>query len=296
VDTREKQGLKMGPSRKKDPTRQLKLAVLRVFTGMLVAGITITCVHVGAYGYLLYLLILNGLALSEFYRLFRSEILLPRTIPGIIFSSVLLLLTFLVMNGITDGRIFLLIIPAVFSFYIFELYARAANPFQNLAITFLGLIFISLPLNLFLCIAFLPAGAFSYHPEIIFGIFIMLWAGDSGAFFFGKRFGKRHLFKRISPHKTWEGSLGGAISTITAIWIFSRFDPAHRLSEWFILAAIIIITGTFGDFIKSLMKRSLHVKDSGKILPGHGGILDRFDTLLGSAPFIFVYLILSAHA
>jgi phosphatidate cytidylyltransferase len=274
----------------------MKYALLRVFTGMLVAGITITCVHLGPYGFLFYILMLNGLGLLEFYRLFRSVALLPRKIPGIILSSSLLISSFLIINGMTDGRVFLLIVPIVFSIFVMELYLKAKNPFQNLAITFLGIIFISLPLSLFLLIAFLPFGSVIYHPEIILGIFIILWAGDSGAFFSGKQFGRRHLFARISPNKTWEGSLGGALFSIIVAWIFSRFDYFHSLSEWIIMAIIIIITGTFGDFIKSLMKRSLHVKDSGTILPGHGGILDRFDTLLGSAPFIFCYLILSAHA
>jgi len=273
----------------------LKSAIQRVITGILLAGIMIGSVLMGAYGFLLLILAVNVLGLREFYQLFRSETIYPRVISGIILASALVFTSFLVVNGITELRVLLILIPLSFSIYVIELYLKAENPFLNLAITFLGILCISLPLSFFLLIAFLPFGSVIYHAEIIIGIFIILWAGDSGAFFFGKLFGKRRLFHRISPNKTWEGSLGGAFSALTASYIMDLVDPVHRLQEWIIMAVIIMITGTYGDFIKSLMKRSLHVKDSGTILPGHGGILDRFDTLLGSAPFIFGYLILYGH-
>jgi phosphatidate cytidylyltransferase len=273
----------------------MKYAVLRVFTGFMVAGVTITCVNLGSYGFLFYILALNLLGLMEFYRLFRSATLLPRTLPGIISSIIFIFSVFVVVNGIKDMRILLVNIPFAFSIFVMELYRKAKNPFLNIAITFLGVIWISVPLSLFLNIAFLPVGSVIYHPEIIIGLFVILWAGDSGAFFSGKTFGKNHLFHRISPNKTWEGSLGGSLSSLSVAYIISLIDHSHRLQEWIIMALIIIIAGTFGDFIKSLMKRSLHVKDSGTILPGHGGILDRFDTLLGSAPFLFGYLILSGN-
>jgi phosphatidate cytidylyltransferase len=273
----------------------MKLAVLRVFTGFMVAGVTITCVNLGSYGFLFYILVLNFLGLMEFYRLFRSAILLPRALPGFISSAVFIFSLFFVVNGIMDMRILLVNIPFAFSIFVMELYGKAKNPFLNIAITFLGIIWISVPLGLFLIIAFLPVASVIYHPEIIIGLFVILWAGDSGAFFSGKMFGKNHLFHRISPNKTWEGSLGGSLSSLSVAYIISLIDHAHHLQEWIFMALIIIIAGTFGDLIKSLMKRSLHVKDAGTILPGHGGILDRFDTLLGSAPFLFGYLILSGN-
>ncbi len=273
----------------------MKSAIQRVITGILLAGIMIGSVLMGIYGFLLLILAINFLGLKEFYQLFRSETIYPRVISGILLASALVFTSFLVVNGITDLRVLLILIPLSFSIYVIELYLKAENPFLNLAITFLGVLCISLPLSFFLLIAFLPFGSVIYHAEIIIGIFVILWAGDSGAFFFGKLFGKRLLFHRISPNKTWEGSLGGAFSALAASFIMDLLDPVHRLQEWIIMAVIIMVTGTYGDFIKSLMKRSLHVKDSGTILPGHGGILDRFDTLLGSAPFIFGYLILYGH-
>jgi phosphatidate cytidylyltransferase len=135
-----------------------------------------------------------------------------------------------------------------------------------------------------------------YHSEIMVGLFIILWSADAGAYFFGKTFGKRHLFPRISPNKTWEGSLGGVVCALTASYIIYRLFRSFPLSSWLTVAGIILVFGTFGDLIKSLMKRSLLIKDTGSILPGHGGILDRFDTLLGSSPFVFAYLILTENA
>ena len=118
--------------------------------------------------------------------------------------------------------------------------------------------------------------------------------GDSGAFFIGKLIGKHYLFKRISPKKTWEGSIGGFLAAGLAGFLNFILFEGLLLSQWLLLALIINLTGSFGDLTKSMLKRSAGVKDSGNILPGHGGILDRFDSLMGSAPFVLVYLIFYA--
>jgi phosphatidate cytidylyltransferase len=183
-------------------------------------------------------------------------------------------------------------IPAVFGIFISELFRKEKNPFYNLAFTFLGIIFITSPLCFFVGTAFLPVESGIYHSRIIFGYFLLLWANDSGAYFAGKAVGTHFLFKRISPKKTWEGSLGGAVCAVLVAYLVSRYFSMPDAVAWVTIALIIIVMGTFGDLIKSLMKRSLNVKDSGTILPGHGGMLDRFDSLLGSAPFVFSYLVL----
>jgi phosphatidate cytidylyltransferase len=245
---------------------------------------------------LVLVLILNFLGLLEFYRIFRSDKLIPRKVQGIIAGTSIILVGCLTAMGISDFRIFLIIIPIGFSIFLIELFLKAENPFLNIAITLLGIICISIPFGLFIWVAFLPWGSALYHPETIIGFFIILWSGDAGAYLFGKSFGKRHLFPRISPNKTWEGSIGGAACALSASYILYRMFSSFSLNTWLSIACIILIFGTFGDLIKSLMKRSLHIKDTGTLLPGHGGILDRFDTLLGSSPFIFAYLILAEHA
>ena len=130
------------------------------------------------------------------------------------------------------------------------------------------------------------------HYGIVLGFLLILWFNDTGAYFVGSLMGKHKLFERISPGKTWEGSAGGALFALLTAWglsfVFHRLDVV----QWLILALITIIAGTLGDLVESMLKRSLGIKDSGNILPGHGGMLDRFDAVLLSAPFVFVYLAL----
>jgi phosphatidate cytidylyltransferase len=129
-----------------------------------------------------------------------------------------------------------------------------------------------------------------HTPNILVGFFIILWIYDSGAYVFGVSFGKHRLFERISPKKSWEGFIGGSIVAISAANVISVFFTELRLFDWLIISAIIIVFGTFGDLVESLLKRELNIKDSGNILPGHGGILDRFDGIFLSVPIIFAYL------
>ena len=122
--------------------------------------------------------------------------------------------------------------------------------------------------------------------------FLLLWSNDTAAYLVGGRFGKHPLFRRISPGKTWEGSIGGAAAAVAMGYVLSVYFTIFTTVEWEALSLIIVITGTYGDLVKSMLKRSLGIKDSGTLLPGHGGMLDRFDSLLGSAPFVYCYLIL----
>jgi phosphatidate cytidylyltransferase len=183
-------------------------------------------------------------------------------------------------------------IPAVFAIFIRELYLKADNPFHNLAFTFFGIICITVPLCFFSGIAFWPVGQNIYQSRIAMGYFFLIWTSDTGAYFVGKYFGKHHLFERISPKKTWEGSVGGAFFSLLIAFLIAHYFTVISSFNWIMIAFLIVVAGTLGDLIKSMMKRSLRIKDSGTILPGHGGMLDRFDSLLGSAPFVFCYLVL----
>jgi phosphatidate cytidylyltransferase len=129
-----------------------------------------------------------------------------------------------------------------------------------------------------------------YNYEILLGCLLILWASDTGAFFAGTRFGKRKLFERISPKKSWEGFWGGAALAVAMTYGLSLYLHSISIVDWLVIGLIIIIGGTFGDLVESLLKRSIEIKDSGTSLPGHGGFLDRFDGLLISSPFIAAYL------
>ena len=130
----------------------------------------------------------------------------------------------------------------------------------------------------------------SYSYQIIIGLFLILWASDTGAYFAGIQFGKRKLFERVSPKKSWEGSVGGAILSLAFALGVSHFFKDLEVWQWIVISLITIVCGTYGDLVESLFKRSMQIKDSGKKLPGHGGFLDRFDGLLLSVPFIVIFL------
>lgn len=268
----------------------------RLLTGVVLAAIIIGSVLAGSLGLLILLLVINALALLEFYRLFRSAGVLAQSWGGVISSSFLLVTLHGVLNTWFGWQLLLLGIPTAFMLFVVELYRKTEHPFHNLAFTFLGITWISIPILFFEAAAYIPFAEGSYQRTMVLGYFFILWAADSGAFFVGKTLGRHKLFERISPGKTWEGSIGGAVVAFLVAYVLSRFIEERSTAGWIIMTAIILFTGTYGDFIKSLMKRSLHIKDSGNILPGHGGMLDRFDTLLGSAPFVFLYLLLFVHA
>ena len=162
-----------------------------------------------------------------------------------------------------------------------------ANPFTNIAFFFLGIIYVCVPLSLLNVASFITG---EYNYQIPLGIFLILWASDTGAYFAGVNFGKTKLFERVSPKKSWEGSLGGTILALLMTFGVAHFFQSLELYSWLIIAAIIIIAGTYGDLVESMFKRSILIKDSGSTIPGHGGFLDRFDGLLLAVPFIVVYL------
>ncbi|WP_418513824.1 phosphatidate cytidylyltransferase [Corallibacter sp.] len=129
-----------------------------------------------------------------------------------------------------------------------------------------------------------------YNPEILLGSFILVWTNDTFAFLVGKNFGKQKLFEKISPKKTVEGFLGGLFFACVASYFIANFTDTLNFTNWLILSIIISVFGTLGDLIESKFKRQANVKDSGFIMPGHGGLLDRLDSIIFAAPFIYLFL------
>lgn len=268
----------------------------RLLTGLVLVVIIVGAIMTGPVGFLLLLLLINLLALLEFYRLFHSAEIVPQKWGGVALSTLLFLILYGVLSRWVEWHFLLAAIPMAFALVVRELYRKSLYPFHNLAFTFWGLTWISVPLLLFLATAFLPFHQWHYRMPLVLGYFFILWAADSGAYFVGTAFGRHKLFERISPGKTWEGSVGGAVAAYGVAFMAARYFTEWSTTDWMVITALVLVTGTYGDFTKSMMKRSLHIKDSGTILPGHGGILDRFDTLIGSTPFVFLYLLLFTHA
>jgi phosphatidate cytidylyltransferase len=265
----------------------------RFITGFFGVSIIVGATLWGAESFSLLFLFIALASLIEFYNLAERAGISPQKFLGLctavwIFFAVSIFSNYLYRMSLGFQVIF---VPLMFCIFIAELYRKKEKPFNNIAWTMLGLIYIPLSLALF---TWVPIYADGYHPQIALGFFIILWSGDTGAYFVGTKLGRHRLFERHSPKKTWEGSAGGALVSLLAAYIVSVFYTDLSIIHWFAIAAIIIVVSTFGDLVESMFKRSIEIKDSGEVLPGHGGFLDRFDGVFISAPFVFVYLKLFA--
>lgn len=240
--------------------------------------------------------IISMLGLNEFYGLVKQPGIQPQRLVGLIIGALFFLM---VSNAYIffyyQGLFFAAVVPLLLFVFFIELYRNQNNPFQNIAFTITGILYTVLPFALlvFYCSprsTFFGDVAVPYNPHILLGYFFMLWTNDTGAYLTGRAFGRHKLWERISPKKTWEGFIGGIMLSIVAGYIISLFYKELNLVLWIIIALIVSIFGTLGDLVESMLKRSLNVKESGGILPGHGGILDRFDGVLLSAPLVIAML------
>lgn len=266
----------------------------RTITGLLGAAAVITGVCYSEWTYFLLFFILVLFATREFYILAGFDGMIIQRTFGVFCGLVVYCLSFFIEQGSLSYRYYFLIFPLVSLIYMIKLYKKSERkPFSNIAYTFLGILYVALPISL-MNIAVFENKYYDY--QVIFGCLFILWASDTGAYFAGTFFGKRKLFERISPKKSWEGFFGGAaLAMAFAIGIPFFFESIGQVStlsllDWIIVGVLIVVGGTFGDLVESLLKRSIEIKDSGNSLPGHGGFLDRFDGLLISAPFIVAYI------
>ncbi|MGZ3920811.1 MAG: phosphatidate cytidylyltransferase [Bacteroidia bacterium] len=278
---------KFGLRQNKLISRDLRV---RLLTGFVLVVIITGSVLYSVYNFMLIALLINVLGLNEFYNLLRADN--PKKFPGLILSITLFITTTLMMSKFLSEKILIINIPIAFILFLLALYDHSQKPFVGLAITFLGIIYVTIPCILHVLLAFSFPIMGEYNRYTILGIFIMVWSNDSGAYLTGKLFGKHHLFNRVSPAKTWEGLAGGSIFTLIMALLLAHYFTGINYIHWIAMALIINVAGPFGDLVKSRLKRSLNVKDSGKILPGHGGILDRFDSLMCSSAFILCYVII----
>jgi len=262
--------------------------IKRALTAVLFVIVLIAGINLHPVGFIATFLGIALLANYEFYGLVKKAKASPQIATGLI---AVVLLFAAVTTHIYCGKavLFHLLILLVFLSFIIELYRKKENPFANIAYTILGIIYVALPFALLIYLVF-QNGVEQFRPDIVMGMFIMIWVNDTGAYLVGVNFGKNRLFERISPKKSWEGSIGGGIATLLAAWACSYFSQELSLVLWLSVGLIIAVVGGLGDLVESLFKRSINVKDSGSILPGHGGLLDRFDAILIVAPMVFVFL------
>jgi phosphatidate cytidylyltransferase len=235
---------------------------------------------------------ISSMATREFYQLAEKDGAQPQKNYGIGLALLLFALTAITASGYLSPIALFVFAPLIFALFIIELYRKKASPFLNIGYTLLGILYVAFPFSLLNFLVFQQKEVYSFH--LILGYFIILWSSDTGAYLVGKAIGKHPLFPRVSPKKTWEGTFGGAGLGLLGAWGLSCFFKEYSLVNWLVIAAIIVVMGSLGDLVESLFKRSIDTKDSGSLLPGHGGLLDRFDGLLISVPFIWFYLLLNS--
>lgn len=264
-----------------------KKLLTRTISGIIYCGITVGATLAGPLGVALLAALLASLALMEL-----------ATICDESAKSKVLFLT--LDNAALWSLCFAPIYPALLLVWLFtillrfiaQIYVPSLTPIKDLAHSMLAQTYIGIPM-----VTMSMISAF-WSPRFILLTLILIWINDTGAFLIGSQFGRHRLFERISPKKSWEGFWGGVALALAAVALFATYCPdvfaMHRLSAniwiWLGFAATVTVFGTWGDLVESMIKRSLHIKDSGNLMPGHGGILDRIDSLLMALPASLIYI------
>lgn len=243
------------------------------------------------------LILLSG-AQYEYFQMIRSTGAAPQIGIGMFTGITAYVISTLIAAGLIPKNSFLVLIPLMILIMVIELYRKQEKPFDSLAHTFFSVLYTAVPFSMFPFSAFgrtglnsiLPHSSIIFSPGIVIGFFILIWANDTGAYLSGMTLGRHKLMERISPKKTWEGFFGGMLIAAIIAWFLSGWLGVVGNFHWVIISVIISIAGTYGDLVESMLKRSTGFKDSGTILPGHGGFLDRFDSAIISFPLVYLFI------
>lgn len=276
----------------------MKNFIVRTITGVFFVAAIVTC-FLNPRAMVLLFGLITGMTIWEFAGLVNDR---PAVTINKMISTIAGIYLFFAMagynSGITPSSVFIPYLVTIIYLLVSELYMKAEDPIHNWAYTMMSQIYIALPFSLLNVLAFRQgATGITYSYLLPLSVFVFLWMNDTGAYLCGSLLGKHKLFPRISPGKSWEGSIGGGILVMAiAVGVFYLTeyygvnDCGLSAIEWAGLGLTVVIFGTWGDLIESLFKRTLGIKDSGNILPGHGGMLDRFDSSLLAIPAAVVYL------
>lgn len=271
-------------------TMRLNNLLSRTLTGAIFVSTILGSLVLSPIAFACLFLAVSLLAINEFFRILNAKGIKAQVLTGSIAALGLYASFALVALGLAQQAFLLINLLWPLIILIVELYKKNDSPVSNVAFTLLGLAYVVAPLALlnFFFLPFSPDDGHYYG--FLLGFFVILWSYDSFAYLTGMLIGRHRMFPRISPKKSWEGALGGFVFGLVAAWVLSGLYPEIDIFSWMISALLIMIFGTFGDFSESMIKRSLDIKDSGNILPGHGGLLDRFDAALLAAPAVFVFI------
>jgi len=265
--------------------------VLRILTGLAGVGVILGSIFLSEWAFVIVFMLIGTATHFEYMRTI-GHLSIKKPLFEIIYAIIVGLIFILIQNNtFFDARFILLFsgitIVLLLGFLIAEVFYNRDNPFQHIGLNILGIFYIPMAFGSYINYGLSEDGM---HIWFAVGMLFMVWFNDSFAYFAGRLFGKRKLFERISPKKTWEGFWGGMLMTIACSIILSMVFDDLTLLQWMIWAIIVSLSATLGDLAESLLKRSIQIKDSGNILPGHGGFLDRFDGFVVAVPFSIAYL------
>ncbi|MDD2387219.1 MAG: phosphatidate cytidylyltransferase [Bacteroidales bacterium] len=271
--------------------------IIRTITGSLIVIITSALILISEWTFLAFILGAGAWLNIEFLRIAKNDRNKPNTALTVLSTILILALVFFINHFNFNPALYWLSFIPVFVLFITELYSKNETPIRNIAVSLFTLVYTVFPLVLSI---FIVNGDMLYYqnpnnmfsPTVLLGVFVLIWVYDSMAYCVGVPLGRHRLFERVSPKKSWEGTIGGAALTLIASYFINLLFPILPKFDWIVITSIVIVFGTLGDLIESLFKRSFAIKDSGATLPGHGGLLDRFDSFIFVIPWVWIYFII----
>lgn len=265
-----------------------------LFLGSIYSGVLLGSKLAGAIIFTAFLLFVTVGCTFEFFRIVAKQGATPCRPLGYVLAVAALLMFALVpmvsaAYGFTFVWVFYTFVPLFFAVAaVAQLWYHSEQPFRDAAYTLVPMLYAAIPLGL------MPWLHFNYNALVM--VLIMVWMNDNGAYMGGSLIGKHKMWPRHSPGKTWEGTIIGVVVTLlVAYFVGPLFNKGIAWYHWLAMGLICSVIDTLGDLVESMLKRSVGMKDSGNIMPGHGGFLDRFDSLLIATPFVYVYLTLFVH-
>jgi phosphatidate cytidylyltransferase len=268
----------------------LNTFLTRTISGALYAVIILGAILSGPAVFGALMLIFLVLALFEFSRITHKIGKAPAFSLLLVSSGVIYIITILTIFHLLPLRVFFFALALLPAAILLQLFSKSKGTMERTGMLLLGFTYLTIPLLLLNILYYRDFYFEDPAPYLLFGLFLITWVNDTFAYITGSLFGKNKLARHISPNKTIEGALGGLLFSLVGGYVLSLLFTDYSLLQWLIIAVITVIFGTFGDLFESTLKRRAGLKESGHIIPGHGGILDRIDSILIATPFVFVYV------
>tara|TARA_R110002073_G_scaffold14998_1_gene60093 strand:+ start:12630 stop:13424 length:795 start_codon:yes stop_codon:yes gene_type:complete len=260
----------------------MKELLTRALSGLVLMAVIIGAIMYSKESFYLVFYVIMMLCLYEFKKLIDLRY------NWVYLVATLIYLRFANLIVIDSSYMHFFLIISLFTPFVYQLFKpKVSLTSSKLGHFFLAIAYVVMPFVFLTKIPFING---EYHAKIIIGIFILIWTSDTFAYIVGSTIGRTKLYEKISPNKTIEGAFGGLVAALVASYILARYIPVLTTLSWLIIGLIVVVFGILGDLIESKFKREAQVKDSSNFIPGHGGFLDRLDSLIFAVPFVYVYL------